>query len=352
MMRTLLLLISIVIATMPSRVFSVSCIDYREGEGYFSPSVFKRCLSRICHNDPWYRTSPNQLIGLSCHDKVYWLEQVLSSYGVDRTDLLTAARESRIDPRLLAAVLANELSDYNMCEYLQEQFYQSGSSGISQLQPQRVIDHQLLGISKDDSPYIHRFAWEYLVQPKNAVRLAAAEIYFLIYNIDIAHRQNLDFGLNVFSKGRLYANKVLKNTYLLLQDLPLDKQSQIAKEISLAFWVSAAYNNGGSIIKQWRDSDHEISSVGVVGPKHPFYNSIVHGATAANFWGGCLARLDWPASKVSFHGPSKNKLPRIPSHGAESEGGFESGTFNRPSSGGGTIKPLSNCTFFPDDEGC
>ncbi|MEM8962025.1 MAG: hypothetical protein AAGD38_11125 [Acidobacteriota bacterium] len=230
-------------------------------------------------------------------------------------------------PRLLAAVILNELSDYGLEDELQEWVQVGdGSSGIAQLQPSRVLDHELLHIPEQrilekwysigtnpptyvDPQYLsfesvrgeitaadhHRWevrrhiAWQALSDPRFSLRLAAAEIRYLLRKLEAGG----SFA-DLYFDGRLDPRDLLRHA----RENPNPRYAAgTSREASLTHAVVAAYNTS-SIIRDW-SQNRDRSCYGMNARKHAYRNACIHADNALRIWLHCLIEADWPEDSAS-----------------------------------------------------
>lgn len=224
---------------------------------------------------------PTDLDPMTNEQKKKWMEdRLLTKYC---SAVRKSADKNNIPARLLANIILNEVSDYDMIDALQEIIYtgENKSHGWPQLQPKRIIDHGLIDIGtvdevrdptvdivEDDLIYerldpdgepfviktpVNNKIYERLITPEPSIELAAREIAYL---------------LDMFKKGSSilnnpWAKALLKNPaegidrnniYANLKVLPTPSadpdEQQIALDRTLAVLVTAGYNGSGAIFNR------------------------------------------------------------------------------------------------------
>jgi hypothetical protein len=149
---------------------------------------------------------PSQIINKDLDRKKKWINNWLNQYC---ENFKKSAKENNIPPSLLAAVILNELSDFDAFDQTQMVVRERdiGSYGWGQLQITRVRNHNLIDIGTGDKirnadvdiseaelqndgklgkHYIPREIlignkiWERLVNPKTGIEIAAREISYIL----------------------------------------------------------------------------------------------------------------------------------------------------------------------------
>lgn len=225
--------------------------------------------------------------GMIEEQKLKWINTRLNQY----CDVIRkSAKANNIPPRLLAAVVLNELADYDVADQVEEILFVGAnhSSGWAQLQPNRIIDHGLIDIglpneirdptvdiNKDDvkistfpsyprgtSPPIRTsnrdmLIYSRLVKPEAAFELAAREIVYLLNML----KKGSPYTKNPWAQSLLNNPEEgidLDNIYanLKMEPRPVDnrldatqeaRRKQIELEKTLAILVVSGYNGSGAI---------------------------------------------------------------------------------------------------------
>ena len=172
---------------------------------------------------------PSEIVNKTKGEKLAWINQWMSKYC---ETLKKSAKANNIPPRLLSAVILNELADFDAFDQTQMILCErdEGSYGWIQLQISRVLDeHKLVDIGTRDQvrdpdiditeseikaeqevgdayyqtrgSAIRNLMWRRLVNPDTAIEIAAREVAYI---------------LNKFQKGRpeldsAWAKALLKN---------------------------------------------------------------------------------------------------------------------------------------------
>ncbi len=261
-------------------------------------------IRKICAETSSYRTRPAdfQDLKMSCPERLRWLEDALIELGVSRQLLMWAAQEYSIPSHLLATVLANEISDMDICDAVQNHIntdyipgFSNGSFGIAQLQTQRIIDHGLFKYSYYETVGNHRSAYLRLIEPKKAVYLAAAEIKWILNEMGHALEKGFVFPRYFITKRVPVLNTDPQAYYraTLVERQSWSKNPEWKqKESTLAYGVSMAYNNH-NLIRDWSNKDG-IPELAVVPNGHQHWRSMTHATNAESLWSGCIADQNWP----------------------------------------------------------
>ncbi len=222
------------------------------------------------------------------------VEQILHSGGLDAwmdnhlgeycDKVRASADTNNVPPRLLAAVILNEIADNDWRNQLQE-LVNTGpgrSHGWAQLQANRVKEHGLIDIGPKDRirdinvdidendltmeiigdpgvPYMtvdrrNDLIWERLVNPESAIEIAAREISYLLnlLNEESPYRRNpwaralLKDPEQGIDRNDLYENLKINPDADVAND-PIKRQIELEK--TLALLIVAGYNGQGAIFK-------------------------------------------------------------------------------------------------------
>ncbi len=254
-----------------------------------------------------------------------WIDTRLNKY-CDK--IRQSAEANNIPPRLLAAVILNELADYDIKDQIEEivNIGPNFSIGWAQLQPNRLRRHGVIDIgprdqvrdpnvdiifeeSRDRAPVYPRGTnitytekmhgdikiWERLNNPESAIELAAREIVYLLnmlkkgspYTKNPWARQLLKDPEEGIDLNNIYANLKIDK---LQEDVQLDaREKQIEFEKTLAILVASGYNGQGNIYMRTNENEifHNNKDPWSPGPKYvnekwrPLYQPRAHGVNAA-----------------------------------------------------------------------
>ena len=139
--------------------------------------------------NPWNPTTPTMVhddVPSDLEKKKAWAKFFIGGQHCEW--IKASAERNNIPPRLLAAVILNEVSDYGVKDQAQEAWLPYGTTGWAQLKPNVVQAHGLIKPKNDplrDVVNTYNFPeyiaiWKMLNQPEHAFELAAREISYIL----------------------------------------------------------------------------------------------------------------------------------------------------------------------------
>jgi len=284
--------------------------------------VMAFCLWFIFAQDAaaWQLMDVDTVDQMSAAQRLQWVEQQLGPY---KGQINSAARRHRIPPRLLGAIIINELADYNVVDKGQETFFSTGSVGMAQINVLRAINHRLVDVREEDLrdfieryynpktvPYaippnvrkwdliseqeklvarqfaMERIVWSRLNQPEYAIEAAAREAGWIMDQMN----RNL---------GRTWQRSLMRGPIdradpyrSLITDVANEKnpaQIRINRERALALLIIAAYNTDTIIF-----DDFPLDNPYVQPPKGvSYYNARTHGINGMDLFAELFVRSQW-----------------------------------------------------------
>lgn len=253
--------------------------------------------------------------------RLQWVEQQLGPY---KGLINSTAKKHRIPPRLLGAVIINELADYDIKDKGQETIFSTGSVGMAQINVHTAIKHKLVDVREEEirayidqyyaprripvvvSPNtrgmwdiltdqekrearqfaVERIVWYRLNQPEYAIEAAAREASWVMdqMNRNLHRTWQRSLLLGPIDRADPYRN--------LITDQPYEKDPEkirINSERALALLVIAAYNTDAIIFNEFfLDSPYYQPQKGV-----PFYNARTHGINGMDLFAELFFRSQW-----------------------------------------------------------
>ena len=223
-------------------------------------------------------TRMNSNIVMSDSEKLKWVNERIGEYC---DTIRNSARRNNIPARLLAAVVLNELSDYDTLDQYQEFIYtgENRSHGEVQLQVRRVLDHGLIDIATTpevpirmpgvdisyDEYRVLQFQSNRITNPQSAClnKFICERIQRFESGIEIAARE-IAYLLKLLQRGSKLCQNPWPSSLLtnpqqgidlgsIYENLKIDPEApkpvnvQLEREKTLAQLVTSAYNGGGAI---------------------------------------------------------------------------------------------------------
>ena len=205
----------------------------------------------------YYPMDPDTFAAMEPKEKCEWIKEQI---GPHMDTITKAANEHNIPPWLLAAVILNELADYNFKDQFQEWIFNRGSVGMAQINVKVAVRHGLVDVSAAEvdrylrsdvatanNPLweewyygtIDYITWEKLNQPEYAIEAAAREIDLILQRAN----ENLDkTWTKSLLNGPIDRDNLYANVRIQIPNERDPEERRILQKEGLALLVIAPYN--------------------------------------------------------------------------------------------------------------
>jgi hypothetical protein len=265
-------------------------------------------------NTKWM--DPATILRWDCARRIEWARLRIGNH---MDALGRSAQANRIPPELLAAIILNELADYDLLDIGQERTPSTGSVGIAQINVNTAIQHGLMrGYVSDaevrilartgfipinraegttDEQAARQFlTWSKLNDNEIAIEAAAREIDRILDEMSANPNGPWAkfFVAGPLDRANIYANvkpshigderTISGERLAALQRRMNPAELQRRRESALAIGVAAAYNTPNILT-----ADYDHTRIWNMPPDgHPFLNARRHGLQADQIWVDCL----------------------------------------------------------------